>query len=147
MIIAGDAQMENWAYFDREEMLSESCDVLRSSHHGSCNGTQWERLDRLDPKCLIISSDHNKSHHLPDLVGASIFSKYEADHDNKIVALTSETRSLRITVPNGNTYKIEKFDDQYNGNVDLANAQTLTRQNNPSNWRQLLEDRSTELYV
>ena len=147
MILAADAQMENWSYFDQEGMLSEGCDVLKSAHHGSCNGTQWERLGRLDPGCVIISSDPDSNHHLPDLVGTAIFSKYEADHDNKVVALTSETHSIRITVPDGNNYDIEHFDDVSNGNVDLTNPHKLTRLNNQSSWRQLLEYRSQNLYL
>ena len=147
MIFAADAQMENWSYFDQEGMLGERCDILKSAHHGSCNGTQWERLDRLGPKCVIISSDPSRGHHLPDLVGTSIFSKYEADENNKIVALTSATNTIRITVPSGNRYNIVSFDDAYNHNVNLNNARPLTRQNNQSNWRELLENRSRELYL
>jgi competence protein ComEC len=147
MILAADAQMENWSYFDQEGMLREDCDVLKSAHHGSCNGTQWERLERLDPRCVIISSDPDRSHSLPDLVGTAIFSKYESDYNNKVVALTSETHSIRITVPNGNGYDIQHFDDVPDGNVDLTNPHTLTRQNNQSNWRQLLENRSRNLYL
>ncbi len=147
IVLAADAQMENWSYFDQEGMLNEDCDVLKSAHHGSCNGTQWERLDRLDPRCVIISCDPEKSHHLPDLVGASIFAKYEADHHNKIVALTSATHSIRITVQNSSSYTIENFDDAHNGNLDIANPHTLTRENNPSNWRELLDNRSQNLYL
>ncbi len=40
MIITGDAQMENWSFFDEERLLEGRCQVLRASHHGSKNGTQ-----------------------------------------------------------------------------------------------------------
>ena len=147
MIMAADAQMENWSYFDQEGMLGERCNVLKSAHHGSCNGTQWERLNRLDPRCVIISSDPASGHNLPDLVGTSVFSKFEADHTNKVVALTSATHTIRITVPNGNNFAVEHFEDTVNANINLADAQILTRQNNQSNWRELLADRSSNLYI
>ena len=147
MVLAADAQMENWSHFDQEGMLNEDCDVLKSAHHGSCNGTQWERLNRLDPRCVIISSDPEKSHHLPDLVGTSIFAKFEADHDDKVVALTSATHSIRITVLNGSSYNVENFDDAHNDNLDINKPHQLTRQNNQSNWRELLDNRSQNLYL
>ncbi len=66
MISAGDAQMENWSFFDHERMLVDKCQVLRAAHHGSANGTQWERIDRLSPSQVIISSDPASTHDLPD---------------------------------------------------------------------------------
>ncbi len=71
----------------------------------------------------------------------------DSQDNNKVVALTSETHSIRITVHNGNRYDIEHFDDMSDGNVDLTNPHTLTRQNNQSSWRQLLENRSQNLYL
>ena len=47
----------------------------------------------------------------------------------------------------GRGYNIENFNDVYNRNVALNSAQTLTRQNNQTNWRQLLENRSQHLYL
>lgn len=146
MILAGDAQMENWSYFDQEGMLGEGCDVLKSAHHGSCNGTQWERLMRLDPRCVIISSDPDKGHHLPDLVGASIFSKYDADEEEKIVALTCDSGTIRITVTKIGSYDLEKCSEAVDDPVDLATFTPLTKDDHPTNWSALLSKRKEELY-
>ena len=54
MVFAADAQMENWAHYDREGLLEKPCDVLKAAHHGSKRGTQWERLERLEPKLAIV---------------------------------------------------------------------------------------------
>lgn len=146
MIFAGDAQMENWAHFDNEGMFSKKCKVLRSSHHGSGNGTQWERLDRLDPKCVIISSNPKSTHGLPDLVGTSIFSKYETKSGNKVVAVTDATKSIRITVKKSGSYRIEHFEDQHDEKIDLNRHHSLTWDNNATNWQALLEKRTQDLY-
>jgi len=58
MILAGDAQMENWAAFDQEGLLEDPCAVLKSAHHGSSNGTQWERLRRLEPSGWLSRQIH-----------------------------------------------------------------------------------------
>ncbi|MBN1584143.1 MAG: MBL fold metallo-hydrolase, partial [Anaerolineae bacterium] len=79
MVLAADAQMENWAHYDQQGMLDQDCDVLRAAHHGSRNGVQWERLDRLSPRLVIVSSDYEASHHLPDVIGSVIFLEYDAD--------------------------------------------------------------------
>lgn len=146
MVFAADAQMENWAYFDSEGMFSKKCKVLRSAHHGSGNGIQWERLDRLDPKCVIISSNPESTHGLPDLIGTSIFSKYETKSGNKVVAVTSATKSIRITVKKGGNYQIEHFEDQHNRKIDLSKNQKLTWDNNATNWHALLEKQTKDLY-
>ncbi len=146
MVFAADAQMENWAYFDSEGMFSKKCKVLRSAHHGSGNGTQWERLDRLDPKCVIISSNPESTHGLPDLIGTSIFSKYETKSGGKIVAVTSATKSIRIIVKKSGNYKIEHFEDQHDKKIDLSKNQKLTWDNNATNWQALLEKRTNNLY-
>jgi len=143
MIIAADAQMENWAHFDREGML-EGCSVLRSSHHGSCNGTQWERLARLGPKAVIVSSDPASGHHLPDLIGTAIFAKYSVDR--QIVALTSETGSVRITVQSGGGYQLDRFGDGPDAYVKLTDSQRLTWQSNPTDWEAMLSSGVDALY-
>lgn len=102
MVFAADAQVENWSHFDREGVLSHSCDILKAAHHGSCRGTQLERLECLDPGFVIVSSDPESSHHLPDVIGAATFKKYEKSA-KKPVALTSYTGTIKITVEkNGN---------------------------------------------
>jgi len=98
MVLAADAQMENWAHYDREGMLEKKCDVLKAAHHGSMNGTQWERLDRLSPKLVIVSSDPATDHHLPDLIGSATFLKYDRSKTSRKVALTVKTGTIKITV-------------------------------------------------
>jgi competence protein ComEC len=146
MVFAGDAQMENWAHFDSEGMLNEKCNILRSAHHGSCNGTQWERIDRMNPKYVIISSDPEKKHHLPDLVGTSIFAKYEVSDISKVVALTKDTGSLKITVTNGTIDSVQFFGDSYDQNIQNLQGTTITADNNPTDWKSLLNSSSQKIY-
>ncbi|HKJ27069.1 MAG TPA: MBL fold metallo-hydrolase, partial [Anaerolineales bacterium] len=54
IVIVADAQMENWGPFDDEQLLEDGCQILRTAHHGSSNGTQWERLSRLSPSVMVI---------------------------------------------------------------------------------------------
>jgi competence protein ComEC len=146
MVFAGDAQMENWSHFDSEGMLSEKCNILRSSHHGSCNGTQWERIDRMNPKYVIISSNPEKKHHLPDLVGTSIFAKYEVSDTSKVVALTKDTGSLKITVTDGTIDSVQFLGDSYDQNIQSLQGTTLTAANNPTDWKSLLDNSTQKIY-
>jgi beta-lactamase superfamily II metal-dependent hydrolase len=79
--------MENWSFFDEELLLESRYQVLRSYHHGSKNGTQWERLERLDPSTVIVSSNPESTHELPDLYGSAVFTEYDSE-DGKFAALT-----------------------------------------------------------
>jgi competence protein ComEC len=98
MVFAGDAQMENWAHFDQEGLLEEKCDVLRAAHHGSKRGSQWERLERLSPSLIVVSSDPDGEHQLPDAIGGAIFMELSKG-EGRQVAMTSETGTIRIEVP------------------------------------------------
>ena len=62
-----------WGFFDEERLLEDKCQVLQASHHGSKNGTQWERIERFNPSAIVVSSDPDGKHMLPDLVGSAIF--------------------------------------------------------------------------
>jgi competence protein ComEC len=146
MVFAGDAQMENWSHFDSEGMLSENCNILRSSHHGSCNGTQWERIDRMNPKYVIISSDPDKKHHLPDVVGTSIFAKYEVSDTSKVIALSKDTGSLKITVTDGMIDSVQYLGDLYDENIQSLQGTTLTAANNPTDWKSLLASSTQKIY-
>lgn len=150
MVFAADAQMENWAYFDQERMLEQKCNILRSAHHGSCNGTQWERLKRLSPKYVIVSSNPMKKDHLPDLIGTAIFAKYSisktSGRSGNIVALTSATGSIKITVPNQGRYRLEFFKDEPDDNIDLSKAKGLTWSSNPTNWQTMLSYNASDFY-
>ena len=99
MVFAADAQMENWAHYDREGMLEKKCDVLKAAHHGSRRGSQWERLERLSPRLVIVSSDPSTGHELPDLIGSVIFLEYDKERGHT-VALTRETGTVKIVVDN-----------------------------------------------
>ena len=95
MVFAADAQMENWYNYDREGLLDKECNVLKAAHHGSKRGTQYERLERLAPELVIVSSDPETSHELPDLIGSAVFLDYDGE-PGCMVALTSETGTIKI---------------------------------------------------
>jgi competence protein ComEC len=103
MVFAGDAQMENWAYYDREGMLEDECKVLKAAHHGSSRGTQWERLERLSPNLVIVSSDPESGHNLPDLIGSATFLGYDISANSRTVALTADTGTIKITIDKPDT--------------------------------------------
>jgi len=138
MVYAADAQMENWAHFDHEGMLKKRCSVLKAAHHGSCRGTQWERLERLSPECVIVSSDPTAQHHLPDLVGGSVFLKYSKEH---VAALTSSTGTVKIEVETSGSYRVHCFGDDRIKDVDLGQQQGLTLASNPTDWPALVTSR------
>ncbi|KPL22006.1 MAG: hypothetical protein AMJ93_08205 [Anaerolineae bacterium SM23_84] len=114
MVFAADAQMENWAHYDRAGMLEKGCKVLKAAHHGSMNGTQWERLHRLEPKMVIVSSKRHGKHNLPDLIGSTTFWKYERTYGKGKVALTETTGTIKITIsdPAKGTFDSECYLDQ-----------------------------------
>jgi competence protein ComEC len=119
MVSAGDAQMENWAHFDQEGLLNEKCDVLKVAHHGSKRGTQWERIERLEPKKVIVSSDPDSGHELPDAIGSIIFHQYNQKSDCQVF-LTRDAGTLRIEVINPATgrFEIKSFNEEINDSLD-----------------------------
>lgn len=142
MIIAGDAQMETWGYFDREKMMTSSCAVLRAAHHGSANGTQFERVDRLSPGLVVVSSDPHAKDDIPDLIGAAAFLRYAGRSSNPLVALTDnpdavKTGTIKIEVSPSGRYDVFHYGDRKEQNVNLANAMPLTPANNPTDWHAL----------
>lgn len=140
MINTGDAQMENWAYFDHERMLEGKCQVLRAAHHGSANGTQWERIFRLCPGQVIVSSDPEAGHELPDLSGAAIFAMYDRI-EGRTVAVTKYTGTIELTVTPGSSRSLKMFQESPGGDIDPAAAVPLTELSNPTDWRALLNSR------
>jgi hypothetical protein len=144
MINTGDAQMENWAFFDREQMLEDKCQVLRAAHHGSANGTQWERIDRLDPRNVIVSSDPESTHDLPDLSAAAIFAEFDSD-DGRVATITKDTGTIHLRVTRGGARTLQMFGDSPTGNVQLDDPEPLTEISNPTDWRTLLDTRIEEL--
>jgi len=136
MVFAADAQMENWAHYDREGLLGQSCDLLKAAHHGSKRGTQWERLERLGPKLVIVSSDPAATHDLPDLVGCATFLQYDED-ENHTVALTSATGTIKITVDADGSYEAVSFGE---GPSDLLSG-LLPGPLPPTDWASILRSR------
>jgi competence protein ComEC len=136
MVFAADAQMENWYHYDREGLLDEECNVLKAAHHGSKRGTQFERLERLAPELVIVSSDLAGTHDLPDLVGSAIFLEYDGDEDCT-VALTGETGTIKVSVDTGGYYDVLSYgegpSDPISGLVPGAVPQT--------NWSAILGTR------
>jgi len=145
MIIAGDAQMENWDSFDKEQLLEDKCQVLRAAHHGSKNGTQWERIERLNPSIIIISSDFNAGDKLPDLCGSSIFAKFDSAND-KFAAITGDTGSIYLRVSLGGTRRFRMMGESYKKNVNLQVYKTLSETENPTDWQTLLRSRVDQLF-
>jgi len=140
MINTGDAQMENWTFFDHERMLEDKCLVLRAAHHGSANGTQWERINRLSPRLLIVSSDPRVGHELPDLSGTAIFAMFDSIN-GQIAAITRDTGTIHLRVTPGGTRTLRMYGDTPAGNIDLTAATPLSEISNPTDWLALLNDR------
>ncbi|MBU0608802.1 MAG: MBL fold metallo-hydrolase [Armatimonadetes bacterium] len=139
MVIAADAQMENWAAFDREGMLADTCQVLRAAHHGSKNGTQWERLQRLAPGFVIVSSDPDGRYKIPDLCGCSAFKEYE--RYGNFIALTNSTGSIELSISANGQYTAAMFGDGAKEKIDMSKRTPLTRAVNPTDWAKLLNHR------
>jgi competence protein ComEC len=138
MVFAGDAQMENWAHFDQEGLLETKCDVLRAAHHGSKRGSQWERLERLSPSLVVVSSDPDGEHHLPDAIGSAIFMELNKS-DGRQVALTSATGTIKIEVPaaHGTVRKISAYGEGVDDNPFANPAGPLPA----TDWAGLVKER------
>jgi competence protein ComEC len=139
MVIAADAQMESWAHFDSEQMLNVSCSVLRAAHHGSANGTHYERLDRLSPRLIVVSSDPEGKDKIPDLIGCAAFLRYEGRAAAPLVALTDnqagpKTGSVKIDVAPSGRFEIFHYGDGKSQNINLQNEQPLAAAGNPTDW-------------
>jgi competence protein ComEC len=145
VIIAADAQMENWAVFDNERMATNRNNILRAAHHGSGNGTQWERLKRLKPEVVVVSSDLEDRHRLPDVAGSAIFARYARDARKPLVAITGDSGSIEVIIDNAGHKIVNSFGETRAQNVVLANRVNLTRQNNPTDWKSVLIDKANAL--
>ena len=150
MILAADAQMENWGPFDAEQLLTDKCQVLKAAHHGSGNGTQWERISRLSPQVVIVSSDPTHRHNLPDVVGAVTFAKYASPRNRaassvRVVAITEDTGTVRITVTRSGTHRVESFGDRIHQMVNLTAPTLLDYRSNRTDWKLLAGNRLASL--
>ena len=139
MVIAGDAQMETWSHFDSEQMLDDPCSVLRTAHHGSANGTQYERVTRLASEVAIVSSDPNGKDKLPDLIGRATFLRYSESSKNPLVALTDDTGTIKLEIAPTGSYKVFSYGEDKNQNIPLQNEQPLTSASNPTDWNALTQ--------
>jgi len=135
MVIAGDAQMETWANFDREQMLNDTCAVLRSAHHGSANGTQYERITALAPEVIVVSSDPDGKDELPDLIGSAVFLRFSNSSSQPLIAMTHNTGTIKLVVRPTGSYDVFFYGDDNYQNVALQNEQLLTTVNNPTDWK------------
>lgn len=144
MISTGDAQMENWGYFDNERLMEDPCQVLRAAHHGSPNGTQWERINRISPSQVIVSSDPGSGHRLPDLTATAIFAKFDSVA-GQMATITVDTGTIHLSVTSGGNRTVESFGDAPAQNVDLNAGVPLTEGSNPTDWAALLNDRVADL--
>ncbi len=144
MVIAADAQMESWAHFDSEQMLDASCTVLRAAHHGSANGTQFERVNRLSPRLIVVSSDPDGKDEIPDLIGSAVFLRFTALSNPPLVALTDnqvgpKTGSIKIDVSPSGNFDVFHYGDGRKENIDLNNPVPLDVANNPTDWKALTQ--------
>ena len=141
LLLAADAQMENWQHFDAEGFLDSKCLFLKAAHHGSRHGTQIERLERLNPKYAVISSDPEGRDHLPDLVGAASFLVYSRDH---VVAMTAEAGTVGLTVKADGSHSTVGYGDKVGDPVPLDRGNPL-RGLDLKNWTKLVQTRLSEL--
>lgn len=144
MICAGDAQMENWAFFDQERLMEGKCQILRAAHHGSSNGTQWERIKRLGSCMVVVSSDPYNGHMLPDLGSAAVFTKFDSEPGNMAV-LTRDSGTIHVKVDSTGSRTAERYGDDSTVNVNTNNPTNLNELTNPTDWTALLQDRIANL--
>jgi hypothetical protein len=144
MVSTGDAQVENWSFFDQERLMEKNCQVLRAAHHGSPNGTQWERINRLNPRLVVVSSDPGSGHHLPDLSSTAIFTKFD-NQDGRSAVITRDTLSIHLEVDNAGNRSLEHYNDAPSQDVDLNAPIAFDDQTNPTDWIDLLNDRIAAL--
>jgi competence protein ComEC len=137
MVFGADAQMENWAHYDLEGLLEEECNVLKAAHHGSKRGTQWERLERLAPELVIVSSDPEATHELPDLIGSATFLEYDGDEDCT-VALTCEAGTIMIDVDAAGYYDVASFQEGPDDPISALTPGPIP----PTNWAAILGTRA-----
>ena len=134
MVFAADAQMENWQHFDSEEMLGGSCSLMKAAHHGSANGTQYERLQMLKPGYVYVSSDPNGKFKLPDSIGCQTFLRYS---QHKVAALSDCVGSIQTDIDGTGKYSVYYFDDEKNSPVSLSNRKILSIGTNTTDWNSL----------
>lgn len=142
MVSAGDAQMENWAYFDQEGLMPGSCDLVKAAHHGSRHGTQCERLERLNPKFCVVSSDPNGRHKLPDLIGAATFHVHANSRCSAV--LTCDSGTVEVRVGKAGTCTAVHYSEAADSEILFATEQPLLAVSNLTDWKALVRRRLDE---
>lgn len=144
MIVAGDAQMENWQAFDSERLMEDSCQVLRTAHHGSSNGTQWERISRLGAQFVIVSSDPSGKDRLPDLASSAVFTKYNHS-SSRSVFITKDTGTIHISSTGSSRPVLKSFNEDIDDPIDINSFGNLRHSTNSTDWFELLDSRIANL--
>lgn len=139
MVLAADAQMENWQHFDQEGMMARPCPVVKASHHGSRHGTQSERLERLRAKYVIVSSDPNGRHQLPDLVGAATL--HDLSSRDVIAALTCDTGTIQVRAGRDGHFAVLQHGEDRSQPVPMGGGKPLNKGSNPTDWAKLVRSR------
>jgi len=136
IVLAADAQMENWQHFDQEGMMGRRSTVLKAAHHGSRHGNQSERLERLRPRHVIVSSDPDGRHELPDLVGAATL--YDFCRNDVVVSLTRDTGTVQVAASSNGDFEVSCHGEGPSDPVPLGEAKVLDKGTNPTDWAELV---------
>ena len=137
MVIAADAQMGNWHFYDQQATGRFQCSVYRAAHHGSKRGSQFERLDRFQPSHVIVSADaQNRRHSLPDEVGGAAFESYASSGGSPsrrpVVALTEPKEpfggagTVEVRIAASGHYEMYAYGDAKDEIVDLGKTHMLS---------------------
>jgi len=120
-------------------MLEEKCKVLKAAHHGSRRGSQWERLERLSPKLVIVSSNPESGHNLPDLIGSATFLEYDDTKYRRKVALTARTGTIKILAdkPHTGRFKAVCYGDKPTDGAIPGAERRLPR----TNWSAIVKSK------
>jgi len=138
MVLAADAQMENWQHFDEEGMM-RSTHVVKAAHHGSRHGTQAERLERLEAKYVVVSSDPDGRHSLPDLIGAATL--FVVGSKQSVACLTRDSGTVEVNAGSNGSYNVLHYGEDAENTVPLGAAKQLSRDSNPTDWAKLVRSR------
>ena len=111
--------------------------MLRAAHHGSANGTQFERITRLAAEVLIVSSDPNGKDKLPDLIGRATFLRYAESSRKPSVALTFDTGTIKIEVDQNGSYDVFHYGESKKDNNPLQSKQQLSKA--ATDWKVLTQ--------
>ena len=126
-------QAAGWSYHDEQPDVPHELDL-----RGCRVEEGWERLDRLEPSLVVVSSDVTGRHNLPDLIGSAVFLEYDQG-PGRTVVLTRDTGTIQIEVPRPDRHmrRIFAFKDGPGDEVFPGQGADLPR----TDWKRLLESR------